>query len=102
MLELRPNCEHCNAALPPDATNAMICSYECTFCANCALNVLQNVCPNCGGGFCQRPVRPATDWVGGCYLGNHPAAAKPVLKPVDRARHAQVLQRQNGLPPERR
>src|SRR5262249_61055804 len=59
MLELRPTCEHCNKALPPDSLEARICSYECTFCATCADDLLGNVCPNCGGGFAPRPVRPA-------------------------------------------
>ncbi len=59
MLELRPNCEYCDVDLPPEATNARICSYECTFCANCVEAVLHDVCPNCGGGFSARPIRPA-------------------------------------------
>ena len=59
MLELRPTCENCNKALPPDALDARICSYECTFCADCVESVLHNVCPNCAGGFMQRPIRPA-------------------------------------------
>ncbi len=60
MLELRPNCEMCDKDLPADARDARICSYECTFCANCVDNVLHNVCPNCAGGFVPRPIRPAT------------------------------------------
>ncbi len=58
MLRLKPACEHCGKALPPDAPDAMICSFECTFCAACADSVLHNVCPNCGGGFEKRPIRP--------------------------------------------
>jgi uncharacterized protein len=61
MLELRPNCEMCDKDLPPEATDARICTYECTFCARCVDEVLQNVCPNCGGGFVPRPIRPAKD-----------------------------------------
>src|SRR5262249_912673 len=61
-LELRPNCECCDRDLPPASTIARICSYECTFCADCVDNVLFNVCPNCGGGFVPRPIRPATEW----------------------------------------
>jgi uncharacterized protein len=57
MLELRPNCERCDRDLPPDA-DARICSYECTFCVECAEGALANVCPNCGGGFVPRPIRP--------------------------------------------
>lgn len=62
MLELRPTCEHCNKALPPASPEARICAYECTFCAACVDDVLHNVCPNCGGGFAPRPIRPADAW----------------------------------------
>src|SRR5262245_5931329 len=60
-LELRPNCEYCNKDLSPDAAEARICTYECTFCAQCVDTVLFNVCPNCGGGFVPRPIRPAIE-----------------------------------------
>src|SRR5258708_13410487 len=72
MLELRPTCENCNAALPPNSTDAMICSFECTFCRSCVENILDNVCPNCGGGFCPRPIRPKRDWRGGDPFCPHP------------------------------
>ena len=68
MLELRPCCENCGADLPPQSTEALICSFECTFCADC-VNSLQNVCPNCGGGFSARPIRPAARWRDDNYLG---------------------------------
>jgi hypothetical protein len=58
-LELRPNCEYCDKDLPPHAVEARICTFECTFCADCVETKLYNVCPNCGGGFTPRPVRPA-------------------------------------------
>lgn len=58
MLELRPNCECCDRDLPPSA-EAYICSFECTWCATCADEVLKGVCPNCGGELVRRPVRPA-------------------------------------------
>lgn len=58
MLELRPTCEHCSKPLPNESTEAMICSYECTFCQTCVDGILENVCPNCGGGFEKRPSRP--------------------------------------------
>lgn len=58
MLELRPCCENCGKDLPNDSTEAMICTYECTFCCGCVENILENVCPNCGGGFEKRPIRP--------------------------------------------
>jgi hypothetical protein len=59
MLELRPNCECCNKDLPAQARDAMICSFECTFCRACAETKLGGRCPNCGGGFESRPIRPA-------------------------------------------
>ena len=62
-LELRPNCEYCDVDLPPEFTQARICSYECTFCAVCAEHKLHNVCPNCGGGLMPRPIRPARNGV---------------------------------------
>ena len=58
MLALRPNCECCDKDLPPDA-DARICTFECTFCPSCAEGVLKGVCPNCGGNFASRPIRPA-------------------------------------------
>ncbi len=57
MLELRPTSENCNKLLPHDSLEAMICSFECTYCKSCVEEVLENVCPNCGGGFCERPIR---------------------------------------------
>lgn len=72
MLALRPNCELCDADLPPDAPNARICSYECTFCAECVDNTLHNVCPNCGGGFVPRPIRPQRAWREGAGLTHDP------------------------------
>lgn len=59
MLQLRPSCECCNQALPPDSNAARICSFECTFCAACAEGALAGVCPNCGGELVARPRRPA-------------------------------------------
>ncbi len=59
MLELRPSCECCDKDLPPSATDAMICTFECTFCRDCVESRLGGVCPNCGGNFAPRPVRPA-------------------------------------------
>lgn len=59
MLELRPNCECCDADLPPDSMAARICTFECTFCVSCADGVLRGKCPNCGGELVRRPIRPA-------------------------------------------
>ncbi|MFN3546034.1 MAG: DUF1272 domain-containing protein [Mesorhizobium sp.] len=75
MLELRPNCECCDRDLPPEATDAMICSFECTFCADCAAGPLGGACPNCGGGFVPRPIRPAH------LLSRFPPSAVRILKP---------------------
>ena len=74
MLELRPGCECCAKDLPPGATNAMICTFECTFCADCAETVLKGVCPNCGGNFSPRPIRPAA------LLEKYPASTKRIVK----------------------
>ena len=60
MLELRPNCECCDADLPPESAEAVICSFECTFCRHCAEGILGRHCPNCGGSFSPRPIRPAS------------------------------------------
>ncbi|WP_293394584.1 DUF1272 domain-containing protein [Nevskia sp.] len=76
MLELRPNCECCDRDLPPDSDQARICSFECTFCAACATEVLHGRCPNCGGELQARPRRPLLK------LASHPASAVRVLKPV--------------------
>ena len=78
MLQLRTNCEACDVDLPPNAVNARICSYECTFCANCVTNLLHNVCPNCGGGLVARPIRPAVARRAGVGLPHQPASSKRV------------------------
>lgn len=74
MLELRPNCECCDRDLSADSTDAMICTFECTFCKTCAQDLLRGICPNCGGGLVARPVRPAH------MLIRFPASTKRVLK----------------------
>jgi uncharacterized protein len=75
MLQLRPNCECCDKDLPPDAADALICSFECTFCMDCAVNRLPGGrCPNCGGELVRRPVRPQEK------LAKNPASAQRVLK----------------------
>jgi hypothetical protein len=102
MLELRPTCENCDKALPPDATDARICSFECTFCAACVDGLLRNVCPNCGGGFVPRPVRPANNWKGDNCLAKYPARQGPKYRPVDPAAHAAFAAAIEGIAPERR
>jgi hypothetical protein len=74
MLALRPNCECCDTDLPPDSTEARICTFECTFCTTCADDALHGVCPNCGGGFVPRPIRPAR------LLAAYPPSTERVLK----------------------
>jgi uncharacterized protein len=74
MLELRPNCECCDKDLPSESPEAVICTFECTFCLQCAHNTLNYVCPNCTGNLVQRPIRPAA------ALLNNPAATKRILK----------------------
>lgn len=96
MLELRPNCENCNKELPPQSTEAMICTYECTFCAECVDNVLFNVCPNCSGGFEKRPIRPKGD------LKRNPATTKVVLKPVDLEKFSNRLNANINVPANQR
>lgn len=75
MLELRPNCECCNKDLPPESHDARICSFECTFCRDCAETTLRGRCPNCGGEFVPRPIRPAEK------LAQFPASTMRVFKP---------------------
>ncbi len=54
-LQMKPACERCKAGLVEDG-EAHICSYECTFCRNCTIE-MRRVCPNCGGGLVTRPRR---------------------------------------------
>jgi hypothetical protein len=75
MLQLRPNCECCNRDLPPESTDAFICSFECTFCGDCKTNVLRGKCPNCGGELVSRPRRPAEK------LAKYPASTERIHKP---------------------
>jgi uncharacterized protein len=75
MLQLRPNCECCNRDLPPESQEALICSFECTFCRPCADTVLKGRCPNCGGELLARPRRPAAK------LEKNPASTQRVYKP---------------------
>jgi len=76
MLELRPGCECCNKDLPPESADARICTFECTFCSDCADSKLRGQCPNCGGELVARPRRPAGK------LGKYPASTQRVFKPA--------------------
>ena len=74
MLELRPNCECCDKDLPPESNEARICTYECTFCADCAESRFQGACPNCGGNLVARPIRPPA------MLAKYPASTERYTK----------------------
>jgi hypothetical protein len=76
MLELRPGCECCDKDLPPESDEARICSFECTFCNDCAVNVLSGRCPNCGGELVARPRRPVSK------LTNNPPSTKRIFNPA--------------------
>lgn len=102
MLELRPSCEHCQRLLPPEAADAMICSFECTFCSDCVSGLLGNVCPNCGGGFMPRPVRPARNWSCDNYLGKYTARKEPKYRPVDAQAHAAFAEPIRNIAPQER
>jgi len=102
MLELRPTCENCNAPLPPHSTEAMICSFECTFCRTCFEKILENVCPNCGGGFFARPIRPKHNWKNGDYLGAYPASTNIKHRPVNPKLHKAFAEKLKTILPELR
>ena len=86
MLEIRPSCKNCNKSLPFDSEEAMICTFECTFCTTCVETVLQKVCPNCGGDFTKRPIRTKE------LLEKNPVSQKVVYKPVDIKAHLKRIQ----------
>ena len=102
MLKLRPNCEYCDKDLPPSATDARICTYECTFCAECVEKHLHNVCPNCSGGFAPRPIRPTVERRPGVGLGKQPASTDRVHLKFDRAEVAAFAAQHKHVPPEKR
>ncbi len=102
MLELRPNCEYCDKDLPPAATDARICSFECTFCADCVDRHLQNVCPNCGGGFSARPIRPATERRPGVGLTKQPASTDRVKLKWQASDVTGFAELHKDVPPEKR
>ena len=76
-MELRISCENCDKALPNNSNEAMICTFDCTFCKDCVDEILKNVCPNCGGGFEKRPSRPIQ------HLEKHPLRKDRMHKPVE-------------------
>ncbi len=102
MLELRPNCELCDKELPPAAADARICSYECTFCAVCVEDVLLDVCPNCGGGFQPRPIRPEKAWREGTGLANDPPGERRRHTPYSREELEAFSEPLRGISPAAR
>ena len=96
MLQLKPNCEHCGKLLPNESNEAMICTFECTFCAECVETVLLNVCPNCGGGFEKRPTRPSH------LLAKYPASKEHFVKSIDPKTFAEQLLKLKDVDPRKR
>ena len=101
-LELRPNCELCDKDLPPAAAEARICTYECTFCADCVETKLHDVCPNCGGGFTPRPIRPVNEWRPGLSLAKRPASTTRVHLSYSLEDIAEHSARLRDIPPAER
>jgi len=102
MLEIRPNCELCDIDLPANSQDARICSYECTFCKDCVETVLANVCPNCGGGFTQRPIRPNKVYREGTSLKYHPVSSKRIISKYSKGEISTFCQMIKDIPPEYR
>ena len=104
MLELRPNCEWCDKDLPPASSEARICSYECTYCADCVETVLHDVCPTCGGGFVPRPIRPMQAYHEMPKLGlaNRPASTQRVHSDWSPEQVAAMAERLKDVPPGNR
>lgn len=74
MMELKPSCECCDIDLPPESTNARMCTFECTYCATCA-DEMNGVCKNCFGNLVVRPIRPPE------HLAKYPASTVRVFNP---------------------
>ena len=96
MLEIKPICENCGQLLPNDSKEAMICTFECTFCKNCVTDILLNVCPNCGGGFEKRPTRPTQ------LLEKYPVSQQEYLSPIDKDKFKDKLAKYKDIEPNRR
>ncbi len=102
MLLMKPNCEYCDKDLPPDSAQACICSYECTFCTECVDNILHNVCPNCGGGFAARPIRPRIERRPGVSLQHNPASTRRIYKKFSAEEIAEFVAGVRDIKPEDR
>ena len=101
-LELRPNCEACDKDLPNGHPEAMICTYECTFCKPCVETILSNVCPNCGGGFVPRPIRPSTARRSGTSIKHQPAGEKRRYTKYSEQELREFAEQAKHIPPEER
>ena len=62
--------------------DALICTYECTFCRDCGENVLKGVCPNCGGNLVTRPIWPAAKLAQGPRLDRSQAETGRLHEPA--------------------
>ena len=106
MLEIRPNCELCDKDLPVQSREVRICSYECTYCAECCESILHNVCPTCGGGggFAPRPIRPKTTYRTKPKLGlaHHPASQTRKLSQWSKDEITELVNRLKSVPSEER
>lgn len=98
-LQLRPNCEYCDKDLPANSKQARICSYECTFCADCVEHQLGNVCPNCGGGFQIRPIRPVREWRSGLSVAKRPPSATRIHLSYSNDEIVALTNLIKGIPP---
>lgn len=96
MLLIKQNCELCLTSLPFNSTKAMICSFECTYCEDCVQNILKNVCPNCGGNFQYRPIRPKEK------LDKYPAENKQYAISMNKEKHHQLMMKYINVKPEDR
>ena len=96
MLEIRPNCEHCGKDLPNTSSEARICSFECTYCRDCAGEIFHNVCPSCGGNFVVRPIRPSK------MIEKYPASKERVYAPKDLSKAKQLSDKFKNVPPQQR
>ncbi len=96
MLEIRPNCEHCGKDLPNISTEAMICSFEFTYCTECAITVFKNVCPTCGGNFEKRPMRPAI------IVRKYPVSTNKLIAPKDLEKAQKLINKYRDISLEKR
>ena len=88
MLEIRPTCEHCNKKLTSGSEDVMICSFECTYCKDCATDIFKSVCPNCGGNFSKRPIRPLY------LMDKYPASTLVIHKPKNVEAHLKRIHKE--------